>query len=131
MEILQPAGWQRPRGYSHGVGARGRIVAVSGQVGWNPATGEFERDDFIGQADQALRNIVAVLRSGGAEPKDLVRLTWYIINRSDYLAAQKPLGQAYREIIGSHYPAMSVVIVNGLLEVRALLEIEALAVVAE
>ncbi|HET8649062.1 MAG TPA: RidA family protein, partial [Gemmatimonadales bacterium] len=100
MDILQPAGWHRPRGYSHGMSARGRIVAVSGQVGWNPASGEFERDDFIGQADQALRNIVAVLKSGGAEPKDLVRLTWYIINRSDYLAAQKPLGQAYREIIG-------------------------------
>lgn len=123
------AGWPAPRGYSDAVGAEGRIIALAGQVGWNPATREFETDDFAAQAGQCLRNIAAVLRAAGAEPAHLVRLTWYITNRDAYIASRPRLGELYREIVGRHYPAMTVVLVAGLLEPRARVEIEALAVV--
>jgi enamine deaminase RidA (YjgF/YER057c/UK114 family) len=129
VEILQPEGWPRPSGYANGVAASGRIVTVAGQVGWNPATGALASDDFAAQARQALANVRAVLRAAGAEPRHVVRLTWYITDRDAYLAARQALGAAYREVFGTHYPAMSVVVVAGLLEPRAQVEIEATAVV--
>ncbi len=126
---LHPEGWAAPRGYSDGIVASGRFVFVSGQVGWNPETAAFESDDFAAQAERALANVAAVLRAGGADPAQLVRMTWYVTDREAYLAARGPVGVAYRRIMGSHYPTMSLVIVAGLLEPRALIEIEATAVV--
>ena len=126
---LHPEGWTAPRGYSDGIVASGRLVFVAGQVGWNPATGEFETDDFAAQTAQALSNVTTVLRSAGADPAQLVRLTWYVTDRDAYLAARTAIGAAYRRIIGTHYPTMSLVVVADLLEPRALVEIEATAVV--
>src|SRR5215213_4342221 len=103
---LQPAGWARPRGYANGILAEGRLVFVAGQVGWNGAA-EFETDDFVAQVRQALRNIVAVLAEANAEPAHLVRLTWYVTDRREYRAALREVGQAYRDVIGPHYPAMT------------------------
>ena len=128
--ILQPAGWANPKGYSNGMVAEGRLVFTAGQIGWNPKTCHFETDDFAAQTEQALKNVVAVLRSAGAEPRHLVRLTWYITDKAAYLAAQREIGRAYREVIGKNFPAMAVVVVAGLLEDRAKVEIEATAVVA-
>ena len=127
--VLHPAGWPPPRGYVDGVVADGRIVALAGQVGWNPETGTFETDDFAAQTRQALRNVAALLAEAGASPAHLVRLTWYVTDRAAYVAARRDLGAAWREIMGAHYPPMSVVVVAGLLEARALVEIEATAVV--
>jgi enamine deaminase RidA (YjgF/YER057c/UK114 family) len=109
--------------------ATGRIIVTAGQIGWNPATGTFATDDFAAQTAQALRNVVAVLHAAGAEPEHLVRLTWYVTSRSEYAAARHAIGAAYREIVGRHYPAMSVIVVSALLEDRAKVEIEATAVV--
>jgi enamine deaminase RidA (YjgF/YER057c/UK114 family) len=130
MEFLNPPGWPRAKGYSNGVAARGRIVSVSGMVGWD-ANGQFQTDDFLAQARQALENIVTVLREGGARPEHIVRMTWYVLDRAEYLAAGRALGAAYREVIGRHYPAMSAVQVAGLMEERARVEIEATAVVPD
>lgn len=130
MDILQPPGWPRPRGYSNGVAASGRQVFVSGMIGWN-ADGRFESDDFALQARQALLNIVAVLREAGAEPAHIVRMTWYVVDKREYLAASTELGAAYREIIGKHYPAMTAVEVRALIEDRARVEIEVTAVLPE
>ena len=130
MEILQPPGWPRPRGYANGVAARGRLVFVSGMIGWND-NGEFESDDFAGQARQALLNVVAVLREAGARPEHIVRMTWYVVDKQEYLGASAALGAAYREIIGAHYPAMTAVEVRALIEDRARVEIEATAVVPD
>ncbi len=127
-EILQPPGWARPRGYANGVAAEGRQVFVSGQIGWD-AEQRFVGDDFAAQARQALANVVAVLACAGARPEHLVRLTWYVTSRDEYNAALAGIGAAYRELIGRHFPAMSVVVVAGLLEPRAKVEIEATAVV--
>jgi enamine deaminase RidA (YjgF/YER057c/UK114 family) len=127
-EILQPPGWARPRGYANGVAAEGRQVFVSGQIGWD-AEQRFVGDDFAAQARQALANVVAVLACAGARPEHLVRLTWYVTSRDEYNAALAEIGAAYRELIGRHFPAMSVVVVAGLLEPRAKVEIEATAVV--
>ena len=129
--ILQPPGWADAKGYANGIAAEGRLVFVAGQVGWNPATGAFETDDFVGQVDQALRNVVQVLGEGGAEPEHVVRMTWYITDRDAYLSSTRSLGRIYRAAFGRHFPAMSVVVVAGLVEARALVEIEATAVVPE
>ncbi|HUF27281.1 MAG TPA: RidA family protein [Gemmatimonadaceae bacterium] len=129
MDILKPSGWPRPSGYAHGVAASGRLVAVAGQIGWDPATGTLAGDDFADQARQALANIAAVLREAGAEPRHVVRLTWYITDRAEYAARSAAVGDAYRAVFGTHYPAMSVVVVAGLLEPRAKVEIEATAVI--
>jgi enamine deaminase RidA (YjgF/YER057c/UK114 family) len=126
---IHPEGWLKPSGYSHGVTASGRVIVTAGQVGWNPTNGAIESDDFTEQAAQALRNIVAVLRAAGAGPEHLVRLTWFIVDHAEYMSARKSLGAAYREIVGQNFPAMSVVVVAGLLEDRAKVEIEATAVV--
>ncbi|HEX3552083.1 MAG TPA: RidA family protein [Thermoanaerobaculia bacterium] len=128
-EILQPAGWALPKGYANGIAARGRLVFTAGQIGWNPGTGQFETDDFAAQTAQALKNVAAVLREAGAAPRHLVRLTWYVTDKAAYLDAQREIGHAYREVMGRHFPAMSVVVVAGLLEERAKVEIEATAVV--
>ena len=130
MDILQPPGWPRPRGYSNGVAASGRQIFVSGMIGWN-AGGHFESDDFAMQARQALLNIVEVLREAGAEPRHIVRMTWYVVDKREYLAASSELGAAYREIIGKHYPAMTAVEVRALIEDRAQVEIEVTAMVPE
>jgi len=129
-DILHPAGWAPARGYANGVSARGRMLFLGGMVGWN-AQQEFETDDFAGQAEQALRNIVAVLAEGGAGPEHLVRLTWFVLDKQEYLQCLPDLGHAYRDVIGRSYPAMSLVQVSGLVEDRARLEIEATAVVPD
>lgn len=126
--FVRPEGWPAPRGYAHGVAAEGRLLFVAGQVGWDPVTGVFASDDFVAQCRQALENVAAVLRAAGAAPEHVVRLTWYVTDRAAYLAAQPALGAAYREVFGRHYPAMSVVVVAGLVEERARVEIEATAV---
>ncbi len=128
-KVVHPEGWAEPKGFSDAMVSSGRIVTLSGQVGWNPATLEFESDDFADQTRQALHNIVALLLEAGARPQDLVRLTWFVVKRDEYKAARREIGAAYREIIGRHYPPMSVVIVSGLLEVGARVEIEATAVI--
>jgi len=130
-EILQPEGWAFPKGYSNGIATQGRLVFTGGQIGWNPETSQFETDDFAAQTAQALKNVAAVLRQAGAEPRHLVRLTWYITDKAAYLASQREIGRAYREVMGKHFPAMAVVVVAGLLEDRAKVEIEATAVVGE
>jgi enamine deaminase RidA (YjgF/YER057c/UK114 family) len=130
-QTVQPDGWATPRGYANGVSARGRLVATAGQIGWDPATGEFASDDFAAQTEQALRNVTAVLAAAGAEPRHLIRLTWFVTSREEYLARTREIGRAYREIIGRHFPAMSVVVVAGLLEARAKVEIEATAMVPD
>jgi enamine deaminase RidA (YjgF/YER057c/UK114 family) len=130
IEILQPPGWVRPKGYANGVAARGRQVYVSGMIGWD-AQGCFHSDDFVAQTRQALQNIVAVLREADAGPEHIVRMTWYVLDRREYLEAGAALGAAYREVIGRHYPAMSAVQVAGLMETRARVEIEVTAVVPD
>jgi enamine deaminase RidA (YjgF/YER057c/UK114 family) len=128
VKILQPPGWAPPRGYANGVAAEGRQVFVGGQIGWD-ADQRIVSDDFAAQVRQALANVVAVLAEAGAKPEHLVRLTWYVTSRDEYQAALGEIGAAYREIVGRHFPAMSVVVVAGLLEPRAKVEIEATAVI--
>jgi len=130
MDFLQPPGWVRPRGYANGVAARGRQVFVSGMVGWD-ADCRFQSDDFVVQSRQALANIVAVLGVAGAGPEHIVRMTWYVLDKREYLDAGPALGAAYREVIGRHYPAMSAVQVAGLMEDRARVEIEVTAVIPD
>ena len=127
-EILQPPGWARPRGYANGVAAEGRQVFVAGQIGWD-AEQRFVSDDFALQTRQALSNIIDVLACAGAGPRNVVRLTWYVTSRDDYNGALAEIGAAYRELMGRHFPAMSVVVVAALLEPRAKVEIEATAVI--
>ena len=127
MRALEPPGWPRARGYAHGIEASGRLVFTAGQIGWDPS-GSFA-PDFAGQVRQALENVVAVLAEAGAAPEHVVRLTWYVTSREEYLEAQKEIGAAYREVMGRHFPAMAVVIVAGLVETQAKVEIEATAVV--
>ena len=127
---LQPKDWPRPRGYANGISARGRQVFIAGQIGWNER-GALVGADLVSQARQALRNIVAVLAEDGARPEHLVRLTWFVVDRDEYLSAARTLGEAYREVIGSHYPAMSALQVAALMEPGARVEIEATAVVPD
>lgn len=130
MEFLQPARWPRPRGYSNGVAAQGRTIFVSGMVGWDEH-GKLVAADLAGQVQQALKNIVEVLAEAKAKPAHIVRMTWYLIDKREYVAAYKEIGAAYRDIIGSHYPAMSAVQVSGLIEDGARVEIEVTAVVPD
>ena len=129
-DILQPPGWAAPRGYSNGVAARGRVVSVAGQIGWN-AQCRIESDDFVAQCRLALENIVAVLREAGAGPEHMVRMTWYLTDKREYIERGREVGAAYREIIGKHYPAMTAVQVVALMEDRAKVEIEVTAVVPD
>ena len=128
-EILQPPGWPRPKGYANGVSARGRLVFTAGQVGWD-TQGDFP-DTLAAQVEQALCNVAAVLAEAGAGPEHLVRLTWFITDRRAYLDAQAEIGTAYRRVLGRRYPAMSLVEVSALVESKALVEIEATAVIPE
>ncbi len=130
MDFLQPEGWVKPRGYSNGVAASGRTVCVSGMIGWD-GQGQFQTMDFAGQVRQALLNVVAVLAEAGARPEHIVRMTWYVVDRHEYVAAHKEMGAAYREIIGRHFPAMSAVQVVALIEEKARVEIEVTAIVPE
>lgn len=129
-EQLHPANWKRAVGYANGIAARGRMIFTGGLVGWD-ADQQFRTDDFAGQVRQVLENIVAVLAEGGAGPEHLVRLTWYVTDKQEYLSALREVGTAYREVIGRHFPAMALVQVAGLVENRAKVEIEATAVVPD
>ena len=128
MRLLHPKDWAPTKGFSNGVAAEGRHVFVAGQIGWN-AQQEIVSDDFVAQVDQALRNIVAILAEADARPEHLVRLTWYVTDKRVYLARVKEVGETYKAVIGRHYPAMTLVQVAALLEDRALVEIEATAIV--
>ena len=128
LQFLHPSHWKPAIGYSNGVAATGRMVFTGGIIGWN-ADQVFETDDFVGQAEQALRSIVEVLACAGARPEHLVRLTWYVTDKREYLGGLKELGRAYKAVIGRHYPAMALVQVVALVEDRAKVEIEATAVI--
>lgn len=128
MKILQPDGWMKPRGYANGIAATGTIVSIAGQIGWN-AQCVFESDDFAAQVRQALANIVAVLAEAGGRPEHIVRMTWYVTDKREYVAAYPAIGVAYRELVGRHFPAMTAVQVAALIEDRAKVEIEATAVI--
>ena len=129
-DVLHPKSWKATPGYSNGIAARGRMVFTGGMIGWNDQQ-EFESDDFATQVRTALSAIVAVLAEAGAGPQHLVRLTWYVTDKQEYLGALKEIGQAYKQVIGRHYPAMALVQVVALVEDRAKVEIEATAVVPE
>lgn len=128
MKSLNPAEWAKPKGYANGIAAEGRLIFVAGQIGWN-ADARFESDDLVDQARQALRNIVRVLAEAGARPEHIVRLNWYVTDKRNYMMRNADLGKVYREILGRHYPAMTLVQVAALLEDRAKVEIEATAVI--
>ena len=130
MKILQPPGWPKPKGYSNGIVAKGRLVFVAGQVGWN-AQEKFETDNLAGQARQALKNIVAILAEAGAGPEHICRMDWFLADVKEYSASLKELGAAYREVIGKHYPVMTAVQVGGFVETGAKVEIEVTAVLPE
>lgn len=126
--VLLPEGWPRPKGYSNGVEAAGRMIFVAGQIGWTPE-GVFVETGFSGQFRQTIRNTLAVLAEAGAGPEHIVRMTWYVVDKTEYLSALREIGAAWRELIGPHYPAMAVVEVKGLIEDAARVEIETTAVV--
>ena len=130
LKVLQPAGWARAKGFSNGIAASGQLVFIAGQIGWT-GEGKWEARDFAGQFRQALKNILDVLKEAKGGPEHIVRLTWYVIDKKEYLGALKEVGNAYRELMGKHYPTMAVVQVSGLVEDEARLEIEATAVVPE
>jgi enamine deaminase RidA (YjgF/YER057c/UK114 family) len=130
MQILQPPDWARAKGFSNGIAASGRLVFIAGQVGWT-GQGEWKEKSFAGQFRQTLQNILEVLAQAKGRPEHIVRLTWYVLDRDEYLASIKEVGAAYRELMGRHYPTMAVVQVSGLVERNARLEIEATAVVPE
>jgi enamine deaminase RidA (YjgF/YER057c/UK114 family) len=130
QKTLQPNGWAKPAGYANGVSAGGRVIHVAGQIGWNQDS-KFETDDFVGQVKQSLQNIVAVLACDEAHPEHIVSMTWYFTNKREYLDNLKGVGQAYRETIGRHFPAMTAVAVAALMEDRAKVEIQAVAVVPD
>ena len=130
FEIIQPKDWVAPKGYANGIVAQGRQVFIAGQVGWNTRA-IFESDDFVTQVEQALKNIVAVLAAAGGEPRHLVRLNWYVTDKFDYVDRQREIGEVYRRTIGRHFPAMTLLVVAGLLEPRAKVEIEGTAVIAD
>ena len=130
MQTLLPPGWPRPRGYANGVTARGRMIFVAGMIGWD-AQGVFHTDDLAGQVRQALQNVVDVLTAGGGKPEHIVRMTWYVTNKAEYIAAYPEIGKAFRELIGSFNAAMTAVEVTALVEDRAKVEIEVTAVVPD
>jgi enamine deaminase RidA (YjgF/YER057c/UK114 family) len=130
MQILQPPGWARAKGFSNGIAAKGKLVFIAGQVGWT-GEGKWQARDFAGQFRQALQNVISVLKEAKGEPQHIVRLTWYVLDKKEYRGALKEVGAAYRQLMGRHYPAMAVVQVGGLVEDEARLEIEATAVIPE
>jgi enamine deaminase RidA (YjgF/YER057c/UK114 family) len=130
LKTLQPEGWAKPAGYVNGVSARGRVIHLAGQIGWNKDS-TFETDDFVGQVKQSLQNVVAVLACDDARPEHIVSMTWYFTSRREYLHNLKGVGQAYRETIGRHFPAMTAIEVSALMEDRAKVEIQVVAVVPD
>jgi enamine deaminase RidA (YjgF/YER057c/UK114 family) len=129
-KILQPEGWAAPRGYSNGIEARGRTVVIGGQIGWDGQC-RVHTSDFAAQAKQALQNIVAILAEAGGKPEHIIRMTWYVVDKREYIAAYPELGRAYREVIGRNFPAMTAVQVAGLIEDAARVEIEATAMIPD
>ncbi len=129
-QSVLPEGWPRPKGYSQGIVASGRTVFIAGQIGWNSSE-EFESDDFAEQAGLAFRNIIAILDAAGGKPEHVTRLTWYVVDKQEYLASLAGVGAAYRATFGQHYPVMAVVEVNALMEDRARVEVEATAVIPD
>jgi len=127
-EVIQPKNWNKPKGYSNGILTNTGHLFIGGQIGWNSKQ-IFENDTFVGQMEQTLINIVEIVKSAGGEINDIVRLTWYIKDKNEYLANQKSIGNIYKKILGKHYPAMSMIVVKDLIEERAVLEIEATAVI--
>jgi enamine deaminase RidA (YjgF/YER057c/UK114 family) len=125
---IDPPEWPRPSGYSNAMVATGRVIAVAGQIGWDPQTRKLVSDDFVAQVRQALLNITRVLQAAGAGPQEIIRLTWFITDKQAYVSRQQEIGAVYREIMGKHFPAMSVIVVSALVEDRAKVEIEATAV---
>lgn len=130
IEILQPDGWAKPIGYANGMAARGKQLFIAGQIGWNGQC-VFESDDLVAQIGQTLRNIVAVAAAGGAGPEHIVSMTWYLLDRKEYSARLKEIGVVYRDVIGRRFPAMTAIQVAGLIEDRAKVEIQAIAVVPD
>lgn len=128
ITILQPPGWARPKGFSHGISSAGKLVFIAGQVGLT-GDGKWQARDFAGQFKQTLKNILAILAEAQGKPEHIVRLTWYVLDKEEYLNSLKTVGEAYRELMGRHYPTMAVVQVSGLVEDEARLEIEATAVI--
>jgi enamine deaminase RidA (YjgF/YER057c/UK114 family) len=128
LQILQPPGWARAKGFSNGIACAGKLVFIAGQIGWT-GEGKWEARDFAGQFRQAIKNILAVLAEANGKPEHIVRLTWYVLDKQEYLDSLKGVGEAYRELMGRHYPTMAVGQVSGLVEDEARLEIEATAVV--
>ena len=128
MLTLLPPGWPRPKGYANGIAAEGRLVFVAGEVGWNPLTETFEARDFLGQFRQTLLNIVAILAEAGAKPEHVVRMTWYVTDKREYLANLAGVGEAWRAVMGRVFPCMSAIEVKGLMEPEAKIEIETTAV---
>ncbi len=126
MEFVNPPDWAKPKGYANGIAVDGARLYVGGQIGWTKDQ-VFESHDFVGQLRQALSNIVEIVRAAGGKPSDIVRLTWFITDKKEYMARQREVGEAYRAVMGRHFPAMSVIVVSGLIEDEALLEIEATA----
>ena len=130
IEVLQPPGWPRPRGFSNGIAARGRLVFIAGQIGWDERC-RIVSTDFSEQARQALKNVVAVLAASGGKPEHIARMTWYVTNKREYLGSNKSVGEIYRGIMGRHYPAMTAIEVTALVEDAAKVEIEATAVIPD
>jgi enamine deaminase RidA (YjgF/YER057c/UK114 family) len=130
LKTLQPEGWAKPAGYANGVSARGRVINVAGQIGWNKDS-RFETDDFVGQVKQSLQNVVAVLACDDARPEHIVSMTWYFTSKREYLSSLQAVGEAYRETIGRHFPAMTAIEVSALMEDRAKVEIQAVAIVPD
>ena len=130
MQRIQPPDWAEPKGYANGILARGTLLFVGGQIGWN-ADQKFESDDFITQTRQALLNVAAVLQAGGAQPAHMARMTWYVVDKAEYLASLNALGSVYRDVMGKNFPAMTCVEVSGLIEARARVEIEVTAVLPD
>jgi enamine deaminase RidA (YjgF/YER057c/UK114 family) len=124
---VMPQGWAPAKGYANGILTHGNMLFIGGQIGWN-ADQKFETHDFIGQMEQTLKNIVSVVTEAGATVEDITRLTWYVVDKKEYLARQREVGEAYRRVMGRHFPAMTMVVVAGLIEDEALIEIEATAV---
>ncbi|MBI5263436.1 MAG: RidA family protein [Bradyrhizobium sp.] len=129
-DILQPPGWVTPSGYANGIAARGQLIFIAGQIGWNGQC-VFESDDLVDQIEQTLKNIVAVARAGGAEPAHIVSMTWFLIDRKEYSARLKEIGAVYRAVMGRRFPAMTALQVSGLIEDRAKVEIQAIAVLPD
>ena len=130
MRILQPPDWAPPKGYANGIAARGTTIFVGGQIGWNGRQ-QFESDDFVAQARQALCNVLAILAEAGAGPQHITRMTWYVTDKREYVASLPALGAAYREVVGRHFPAMTAVQVAALIEDRARVEIEVTAILPD